>query len=83
MRGCAGWFESMLVANPLCWLCRAAAHLKKDCRIKHCKCAHLAHAFNEKIINNLKKNTFHQVPVLLVLTIVMFDVRKLLFGIIL
>jgi hypothetical protein len=25
LRGCAGWFGSMLVANPLCWFCRDAA----------------------------------------------------------
>jgi hypothetical protein len=26
LRGCAGWSGSMLVANPLCWFCRDAAH---------------------------------------------------------
>jgi hypothetical protein len=28
MRGCAGWSGSMLVANPLCWFCRDAAHIE-------------------------------------------------------
>jgi hypothetical protein len=27
LRGCAGWSGSILVANPLCWFCRDAAHL--------------------------------------------------------
>jgi hypothetical protein len=27
LRGCAGWSGSMLVANPLCWFCRDAAHI--------------------------------------------------------
>jgi hypothetical protein len=26
LRGCVGWSGSMLVANPLCWFCRDAAH---------------------------------------------------------
>jgi hypothetical protein len=27
LRGCAGWSGAMLVAKPLCWFCRDAAHI--------------------------------------------------------
>ena len=37
--GCPGWSESSLGAQPLCWFCRAAAHMtwysyKKDCTLR-------------------------------------------------
>jgi hypothetical protein len=28
LRGCIGWSGSMLIANPLCWFCHGAAHIK-------------------------------------------------------
>jgi hypothetical protein len=37
--GCAGWSESMLVANALCWICRDLAHFNVNCEKKEDKLA--------------------------------------------